>query len=125
MINLATQYLIDHNETRAEYDGLCGELANAVNKITPGSHIIAVSGLGLFHTTGWNTHIVVMVDGMIHDAWRKNVSSLERWLMKFDCEYQVELDVDGTTVFRGTASDFQGLSPLRRRLIKTAIARGC
>lgn len=124
-MNLAKQYLIDHNEKRSEYDDLCGELANVVQMATPNSHIVAVSGLGLFDTTAWNVHIVVMVDGIVHDAWRKKALPLEQWLLKFDCQYEIELDINGITVFRGIASEFQELRPLRRRLIKSGLAQGC
>lgn len=126
-MNLATQYLRDHNETLKDYDedGLCGELANEVQKITPHSHIVGVSGVGVFDTTAWTYHTVVMVDGIIHDAWRKKVLPLEEWLLKFDCEWPIELSIDGKTVFVGIASEFQELRPLRRRLITNSIAHGC
>lgn len=49
-MNLATEYLRQHGETLAEYDekGLCGELANVLQKATPNSKIVCVSGVGVF-----------------------------------------------------------------------------
>ena len=71
LINLAKQYLKDHGESLAEYDDNCGELANVLQMVTPNSHIVSVSDIAVFDTTGWTYHTVVMLDGMIHDAWRK------------------------------------------------------
>lgn len=103
--NLATEYLREHGESLTEYEGACGELANVLQKVTPNSKLVSVSGIGLFDTTAWNFHTVVMVDGIVHDAWRKNPLPLKRWLQKFDCEWPVEISIDGEEVFDGLVSE--------------------
>lgn len=105
-MNLATEYLRANNETLADYDGICGELANVLQKVTPNSKIVSVSGVGVFDTTAWTYHTVVMVDGVVHDAWRKDALPLKRWLRKFDCEWPVEISIDGEEVFEGLCKDF-------------------
>lgn len=41
-MNLASQYLREHNETIEDWDGLCGELANEICR--SGDHILYVEG---------------------------------------------------------------------------------
>lgn len=108
-MNLATEYLRERGETRAEYeeDGLCGELANVLQMATPNSKLVSVSGPGVFDATAWTYHTVVMLDGIVHDAWRKNALPLKQWLAKFEGEWPIELDIDGETVFEGLAQDFE------------------
>jgi hypothetical protein len=103
--NLAIKYLREHGETLAEYDGLCGELANVLQMATPNSQLVSVSGIGVFDTTAWTFHTVVMVDGIVHDAWRKSPLPLRRWLQKFDCEWPIEIAIDGEEVFDGLVSE--------------------
>jgi hypothetical protein len=112
--NLARQYLSDHNETFADYEGICGELANAVQQSILNSHLIYVGGVGVFHTTAWTYHMAVMVNGIVHDAWRNNPLPLKRWLLKFDCEWPIELTIDGEDVFEGTASEFLSMEEPQR-----------
>lgn len=104
--NLATQYLRDHNETLKDYEGLCGELANVIAKDIPDSKIVYVGGPAVFDTTAWTYHMVVMVEGVIHDAWRRRAMPLAEWLQKFDCEWPIEIMIDGEEVFEGLCEDF-------------------
>lgn len=104
-MNLAKQYLLDHNESRSEYDGLCGELANVLQMATPNSRLVSISGVGVFDTTAWTYHTVVMLDGIVHDAWLKNALPLKQWLQKFDCEWPIEISIDGEEVFEGLVSE--------------------
>ena len=105
-MNLAHEYLKSSGQTLRDFPGLCGELASELAKVTPNSQIVGVSGIGLFHTTAWNCHIVVMVDGVVHDAWRKRALPLKEWLEKFDCEWPIEISIDGVEVFEGLASEY-------------------
>lgn len=113
-LNLATEYLRANNQTLREYDedGLCGELANVVQMATPGSQIVSVSGIGVFDTTAWTYHTAVMLDGVVHDAWQrdKRALPLKEWLSRFDCDWPIELHVDGEEVFTGLVSEFVGLN---------------
>jgi hypothetical protein len=104
--NLAREYLKSSNQTLRDFPGLCGELANELQKVTPNSQLVSVSGIGVFDTTAWTYHTVVMVDGIIHDAWRKRPLPLKEWLEKFDCEWPIEITIDGVEVFEGLASEY-------------------
>lgn len=106
-MNLAHQYLKSSGQTLRDYEGLCGELANELQKATPHSHLVSVSGIGVFDTTAWTYHTVVMVDGIIHDAWCKRPLPLKEWLEKFDCEWPIEIAIDGVEVFEGLASEYE------------------
>lgn len=106
MTNLARQYLEDTGQTLRDFPGLCGELANELHKVTPNSQIVSVSGIGVFDTTAWTYHTVVMVDGVIHDAWRKRPMPLTEWLEKFDCEWPIDISIDGVEVWSGHVRDF-------------------
>ncbi len=104
--NLAKEYLKSSGQTLRDFPGLCGELANELLKVTPNGQIVSVSGIGVFDTTAWTYHTVVMVDGVVHDAWRKRPLPLKEWLKTFDCEWPIEISVDGVEVFKGLASEY-------------------
>lgn len=104
--NLAREYLRSTGQTLRDFPGLCGELANEFQKATPNSQLVSVSGIGVFDTTAWTYHTVVMIDGIVHDAWRRRALPLKEWLEKFDCEWPIEISIDGVEVFEGLASEF-------------------
>lgn len=106
-MNLAHEYLKSSNQTLRDFPGLCGELANEMlQTIAPNGQLVSVSGIGVFDTTAWTYHTVVMVDEIVHDAWRKRPMSLKEWLEKFDCEWPIEISIDGIEAFEGLVSEF-------------------
>lgn len=126
-VNLAHEYLKSSNQTLRDFPGLCGELANELQKVTPNSHLVSVSGIGVFDATAWTYHTVVMVAGVVHDAWRKRPLPLKEWLEKFNGEWPIEICVDGVEVFEGLVSEcdltttcLNGVSKMTKKKTQTA-----
>lgn len=104
-MNLATRYLLEHNETVTDYDGVCGELADAI--MQEGDHSLYVEGDGPW-ILGWVYHMVLLRDGLVHDAWCEGEALTPRdWLIKmFGAKTFVEVSLDGDTIFDGKCKDF-------------------
>lgn len=100
-MNLATEYLLAHNETVADYDGICGELANAIMRHE--DHSLYVEG-----DIPWRYHMVCLRDGLVSDAWCEGDALPPReWLVKmFGTGAFVEVSLDGDTIFSGECQDF-------------------
>ncbi len=98
--NLAKKYLADHGETVADWDGICGELANAV--IGPGDSLLYVEG-----DIQWRFHMVPLIGGMVHDAWCEGDALPPRdWLTKMFGDSHVEVSLNGDMSYEGRACDF-------------------
>lgn len=100
-MNLATQHLKTHNETLADYDGFCGELANAI--IRDEDHTLWVEG-----DIPWKYHMVCLRDGLVHDGWCEGDALPPReWLVKmFGPDAYVVVALDGDDFFWGRAEYF-------------------
>ncbi len=69
--NQSLRVLHDGAETVADYEGICGELADAV------LHLVSASGdedgqilyIDLEDHPEWRYHMVPIVDGLVHCAW--------------------------------------------------------
>ncbi len=69
--NQSLRVLHDGAETVADYEGICGELADAV------LHLVSASGdedgqilyIDLEDHPEWRYHMVPVVDGIVHCAW--------------------------------------------------------
>lgn len=112
--NLATQYLRDHNETLADYNGVCGEIANAIMRNE--DHALWVEG-----DIPWKYHMVALVDGLVHDAWCEGDALSPRdWLIKmFGPNSNVVVALDGDDFFFGPCHDFSwdGVAATEEHLI--------
>lgn len=77
--NLAIAFLEESEESLDEYDGMCGELAdNILQWLDLGDRVCILyiephyplddidNGIDRW---GWRFHMVVLVDGLVHDAW--------------------------------------------------------
>lgn len=104
-MNLATEYLKTHGETVDDWDGVCGELANAICE--DGDHTLWVEG-----DIGWKFHMVLLRGGLVHDAWCEGDALPPReWLLKmFGEKAWVELSLDGDVVFEGHCREFERLA---------------
>src|SRR5215831_16352938 len=102
--NLAARYLRTHHETVADWEGCCGELANQL--LGPDDHMLYVE----CDTAPWRYHMAMLRDGLVHDAWCKGPAlTIHAWLVKmFGGEAEVDLAIDGETVFVGAARDYVG-----------------
>jgi len=99
--NLATKYLAAHGETVADWDGACGELANKI--IGPEDDILYVEG-----AIAWRYHMVPLIRGFVHDAWCEGDALPPRvWLEKMFGNAQVEVSLNGETIYAGPADKFQ------------------
>lgn len=101
MLNLATEYLLANNETVADWDGICGELAIAIEQ--DGDDFLFVEG-----DIPWKYHMVLLRDGLVHDAWCEGDALAPReWLLKmFGPSAFVEVSLNGDTIFVGPCRDF-------------------
>ena len=101
MENLAAKYLRDHGETIEDYDGVCGELSNAIGGES--DHMLWVEG-----DIPWRFHMVLLREGLVHDAWCEGDALPPReWLIRmFGAQAWVEVSLDGDTIFEGSCQDF-------------------
>lgn len=101
-MNVATEYLKANSETVADWDGICGELANVIAR-EPDDHILYVEG-----DIGWQYHMVMLRDGRVHDAWCKgDALPVRQWLgIMFGARAWVELTFDGEDFWQGHIQDF-------------------
>lgn len=115
-MNLASQYLKDHNETIADYETICGELADAI--ASDGDDILYVEPHGDFPLIPltliggneiWKYHMVLLRDGLVHDAWCEGAALPPcEWLIKmFGAATDVEVSLNGETVFTGPCDEFK------------------
>ena len=73
-MNIALQILEELGEGLEDYDGFCGELADAVLHRHPGAKILYIEPCCKwtylnYGDDGWRYHMVAVVDGIVHDAW--------------------------------------------------------
>lgn len=91
MENVATAFLLSQNAQLEDYEGYCGELVNdilnSLNGVSNVSilHLEGVNKENLQSITGyeWNYHMVLVIDGMIHDAWHPDVVPVGQYLLNF------------------------------------------
>ena len=99
--NLAQKFLRDRGETIEDWDGVCGELADAI--IGPNDDIIYVEG-----EIPWRYHMVPLIGGLIHDAWCEgDALPLTDWLAKMFGDSWVEVSRNGDLFFEGHANEFR------------------
>ena len=81
MSNLAIEFLEEVGESLSDYEGMCGELVDAlihrlgeervkILYIKPQNELDAIEN-GI-DSWGWKYHMVAVIDGMVHDAWFPN-----------------------------------------------------
>lgn len=101
MKNLVTQYLADRGETTADWDGLCGELADRV--IGPRDQILYVEG-----DIPWRYHMVPLIAGLVHDAWCPGEALPPRaWLRQmFGDGAWVVVALNGDDIYEGPAAGY-------------------
>lgn len=100
--NLATAYLQNHCETIDDWEGICGELASAI-ATKESDAIVYVEG-----DIGWRYHMVMMRDGVVHDAWCEAALPLRDWMIEmFGEQAWIELTINGDDVFAGHVRDFE------------------
>lgn len=105
-MNLAIDYLERHSETVDDWDGICGELANAIlmergDRKT--DHLIYIEGdIGDWY------HMAPLCEGLVHDAWCPGDGRpLRDWLIEMYGEHAwIELTLDAVDIFAGHARDF-------------------
>lgn len=73
-MNIAVQILEELGEGLGDYDGMCGELADAVLHRYPDAKILYVKPENMSEDLicgeePWSYHMVAVVDGIVHDAW--------------------------------------------------------
>ena len=72
--NLALQLLEEQGESTDDYQGMCGELVDAI------IHWLGEDRVSIMHvdsydddlvgpTVSWRYHMVAVIDGIVHDAW--------------------------------------------------------
>lgn len=107
-MNLASQYLETHGQTIEDWDGVCGELANEISQ--DGDDILYVEG-----EIPWRYHMVLLRDGLVHDAWCEgDALPITEWLVTmFGSTSEVEVSLNGDTIFNGQCMDFR-TSPTQR-----------
>lgn len=99
--NLAQKFLRDRGETIEDWDGVCGELADAI--IGPNDDIIYVEG-----EIPWRYHMVPLIGGLIHDAWCEgDALPLTDWLAKMFGDSWVEVSRNGEVFYEGSANEFR------------------
>lgn len=106
-MNLAKEYLRAWNETVDDYEGICGELAGAVQKTADGrGHLLFVEG-----DIPWRYHMAWLDDnGLVHDAWceRDEPLPVREWLIEmFGERTWVEVSLNSDTIFDGKCEDFE------------------
>lgn len=78
MKNLALEFLEESGESLLDYEGLCGELVDAIihwfgqKRV----HILYIKPKGELDSIdngidrwGWSYHMVAVIDGIVHDPW--------------------------------------------------------
>lgn len=101
-MNLATAYLQSVGETVDDWDGVCGELASTI-ATKDGDSIVYIEG-----DIGWKYHMVMMREGVVHDAWcEAGALPLRNYLIEMFGELAwVEVTINGDDVFAGNVRDF-------------------
>jgi|SRR5215471_2243119 len=100
--NLARQYLTRHHQKLKDWVGSCGDLANAI-ATEERDHIVYVAG-----QIQWKYHMVMMRDGLIHDAWcRGDAVAPREWLIEmFGANAVITFTLDGDDIYTGKCRDF-------------------
>lgn len=98
--NLAAAFLVSRGETVEDWDGVCGELADAV--ISPNDHIVHVEPACL-----WRFHMVPLIGGLVHDAWCAGPAiPINEWLIRLCGCDDVTVAIDGVDIYSGPANEF-------------------
>lgn len=99
--NRAKEFLRQRGETVADWDGICGELANAV--MTEKDNVLWVEG-----DIQWRFHMVPLIDGLVHDAWceREEALPVSEWLRVMFAAAEIELSLNGEVIYLGPADEF-------------------
>lgn len=98
--NRSTLYLKKLGETVADWDGLCGELADRV--ISEKDDIIYVDG-----DIAWRFHMAPLIDGLVHDAWCPGPArTIRSWLAKMFGDSEVAVAINGDDIYSGPANKF-------------------
>lgn len=99
-MNRATEYLNRHGQSLEDWEGFCGELADAV--IGPNDHILYVEP-----ACHWKWHMVPLINGLVHDAWRDGpATTIKEWLIGLCGRDVVTLAIDGKDIYSGPAELF-------------------
>jgi hypothetical protein len=100
-VHRARQHLQDNGQTLDDWEGICGELANAV--IGPNDHIVHVEPACL-----WKYHMVPIIDDLVHDAWCDGPPiPIKEWLIRLCDRDVVTVAIDGVDIYSGPAGDFE------------------
>jgi len=103
----ARAFLEARGETTDDWEGTCGELANEI--VRPDDDIIYVEGCAR-----WRFHMVPLIDGLIHDAWCEGPPlPIAEWLAKMFWGEEIELSLNGETIYTGTAHEYSSRNALR------------
>lgn len=77
MHNLALEFLRENDEGIEDYDGLCGELVDAMMHWIGEDKVRILyikprleSGVLLLGNHCWGYHMVPVIDDLVHDAWQ-------------------------------------------------------
>lgn len=100
--NAAAAHLFATGQALEDYEGLCGNLADEI--IEPDDLMLYVEG-----DIPWSFHMVVLRDGLVHDAWCDSPDALpvREWLvMMFGTTAWVTVAVNGDDVFEGPCSEW-------------------
>lgn len=99
--NRAKSFLTARGETVEDWDGICGELANAI--IGPDDDLIYVEG-----NIAWRYHIVAFIGGLIHYAWCEGPAlPPHEWLAKMFDDAVVTVALNGDDIYTGPANEFR------------------
>lgn len=104
--NRAKAYLRERGQTVADFEGVCGELADVV--IGPGDDVLYVEGFGAW-AWGWRFHQVPLIGGLVHDAWceGEHARTIPDWLATMFASCEIELSINGDTIYQGPADAFK------------------
>lgn len=105
-MNLALAYLAHSGETLGDYDGFCMELVDQVQQwkgLERGTLWIEDSEGGVLtppaRQTRWKYHAVLVVDGLVHDAWHPEVLPVAEYLEQvFPNHPRLSVELDGERI---------------------------
>lgn len=116
-MNFATEYLRANHETVYDWSGCCGELVSKLEQDGDGVIYIECPLVGGRReclenprdSRFWRYHMVLLRDGLVHDAWCKGPAlPVREWLVKmFGKNLSVEVSLNGDIIFTGLTQDFE------------------